>query len=826
METCPPISPYAATGRHTCTKQAQKCRCNLLQNYHNLNSMTGNTKSADAMIVVKNKCWRNSAGLAVSIGGYKFAFRYPAVLKVFYGNYQSQFLENEHERKNGKQEMESQQLIDIGIDDDQVDSDLEEAYHTGNYFYILLFVALFGGGGSAIDPSEVVGHFGIVHFRIWGACFHSSKNHDRCDSAEEVDLTVVYQAASNGDINTLTTVICEDPSILECCDNEGSTPLMHAISGRQLDTVKLLLKMGASTNTEDACGRTALSLATYLGWLDGCVTLLRNGAKQNIPDKNGRLPLHAATAENNVRLLALLLQQTTMCEINHQDSEGMTPLHWAAFHNRPQHVQALLQKGADPTLVDKDFKTALHWAVQSGNRVMTSIILDHHLTPSIINYDDENGKTSVHIAAAAGYSDIIYELARIPECNLQSLDVDDRTPLHWAAAAGKTDCVRSLIELGVDSSPRDINENTPLTYATYCGHTACVKLFSQENRSDPIGWQTVQSSKKKEGRFSVLNQIFSCKKKKDEQRITRKDKNKDKTLRDETSEVDDIITTFDCILDPNNCDDPEKQAEENRLRKITSELTIRKRQPSSRKQIYKSLPPLRTESLPPLTVNNPLFSNSPCMVQDTDSKSSAHHFAHRSQKSRSEHDLFENRTSTQQILDGLWAKDTNHILPHKAWTAPSSAKLLEVFLQERAKHMELSHHPHLPYLHSNAKGGNVNITSTERMKVKDSIPTRSYLAPIVDDSTYKCNLPSEMAKIKAPPQTPMWTTPEHHPPRLPSRIQRERTSQRHSLNSFFPVVSGDSMRVNPVLPAIPSQKKITYLEGLSKCENDSQMENQ
>lgn len=44
----------------------------------------------------------------------------------------------------------------------------------------------------------------------------------------------------------------------------------------------------------------------------------------------------------------------------------MTALHWASFHNRPEHVQALLQKGADPTLVDKDFKTALHWAVQVG----------------------------------------------------------------------------------------------------------------------------------------------------------------------------------------------------------------------------------------------------------------------------------------------------------------------------------------------------------------------------------------------------------------------------------------------------------------------------
>lgn len=44
--------------------------------------------------------------------------------------------------------------------------------------------------------------------------------------------------------------------------------------------------------------------------------------------------------------------------------QGMTSLHWAAFHNRPQHTQTLLHRGADLTLVDKDLKTALHWAVQ------------------------------------------------------------------------------------------------------------------------------------------------------------------------------------------------------------------------------------------------------------------------------------------------------------------------------------------------------------------------------------------------------------------------------------------------------------------------------
>lgn len=65
---------------------------------------------------------------------------------------------------------------------------------------------------------------------------------------------------------------------------------------------------------------------------------------------------------------------------------------------------------------------------QSGNRILCSIILSHHQGPSIINYDDESGKTCVHIAAASGFGDLIHDLAKVPECNLQALDVDDRYP--------------------------------------------------------------------------------------------------------------------------------------------------------------------------------------------------------------------------------------------------------------------------------------------------------------------------------------------------------------------------------------------------------------
>ncbi|KAM6035342.1 ankyrin repeat domain-containing protein 55 isoform 1-T1 [Theristicus caerulescens] len=646
------------------------------------------------------------------------------------------------------------------------------------------------------------------------------------DAAEEIDLTVVYQAAANGDVNTLTAVIREDPSILECCDGEGCTPLMHAVSGRQVDTVKLLLKMGANINTQDACGRTSLSLATYLGWLEGCVSLLRNGAKQNIPDKNGRLPLHAATAEPDVRLLNVLLQQSNLSEINHQDNEGMTSLHWAAFHNRPQHTQTLLHKGADLTLVDKDFKTALHWAVQSGNRILCSIILDHYQGPSIINYDDENGKTCMHIAAAAGYSDIISELAKVPECNLQALDVDDRTPLHWAAAAGKADCVQTLLELGIDSSPRDINENTPLTYAMYCGHTACIKLLSQESsRSEPVHQFPSQNNRllKKEGRFSMLNHIFSCKKKKDDQKTSQKERSKDRYPREETSEVDDIITTFDCIMDTNCKDIPNEcvtTADFKRRSTDTKYLIPEKKQPECQ-----GLLPVRTQSLPPITAGNSFLTASQSATSSFSSSSSTHHFAHKSQKSRSEHNLLDHRSSCQALLDDPWNIESNQLLSYKVCTRTPSDKLINGLNSDRSHHVLLCP-PRLPSLPSSPSGKNFQQMSADQPKIKNLTPLRDSLAPIPNHCAHKIQLPSQGAKkFKSLPLNSLRTGAVFLPPAPTSRSQKKGHSQSHVLYSLLPALSGEPLKPSRVLPAIPSQKKSKPAEELEKSLTKPDAEN-
>ncbi|XP_038827206.1 ankyrin repeat domain-containing protein 55 [Salvelinus namaycush] len=652
------------------------------------------------------------------------------------------------------------------------------------------------------------------------------------DSAEEVDLNVVYQAAANGDVNTLTATIREDPSILEYCDGEGSTPLMHAVSGRQVDTVKLLLKMGTSINTQDACGRTSLSLATYLGWLEGCVCLLRNGAKQNIPDKNGRLPLHAATAEIDLKLMAVLLQQSTACEINHQDNEGMTALHWASFHNRPEHVQALLQKGADPTLVDKDFKTALHWAVQSGSRFMCSLILEHRLGSSVINYDDENGKTCVHIAAAAGYSDILYELARFAETNLQALDVDERTPLHWAAAAGKEDCVQALLQLGVETGPRDINENTPLTYAMYCGHTACIKLLSADN-SDPsqLSSQGSDPSQKKEGKFRMLNQIFSCKRK-EHYTARQRELGRDGHLREETSEVDDIITMFDCLADSSSA--KELENERSKVRKRPSVEAAQKLNPLDIRTAkdYKGLPPIRTQSLPPINLGTSLLAISQSAVEQSQAtRPMVNHFAHRSQKSKSEHDLFDSRPKGQALVSHSWKTESNQsILAHKSWISPPTERLLDKLYHETYGPTDVLCPHQAPYIQKNEQAPNTHLLTLDRLNMRETALTRNCLAPIRDHCTHRFSLPPDQVskgvkKSKSLPLNTLGRGQGGLPPPLTSKSQRPGIPQSPSLCSFLPMLNGDPLRSVQVLPAIPSQRKYSHTVGQPKMDTLSKLDN-
>ena len=135
--------------------------------------------------------------------------------------------------------------------------------------------------------------------------------------------------------------------------NTGCTPLLRAAMAGDLEVVRVLLDKGASPNV-DAMGLTSFLVAAGVG------TGTRGGT--------GLAAQAAAGTPANMPLMDLLLSHGA--DVNAQISgtktysmriarapsanEGMTALHWAALTGKPELVRYLLEKGANPAILDSD----------------------------------------------------------------------------------------------------------------------------------------------------------------------------------------------------------------------------------------------------------------------------------------------------------------------------------------------------------------------------------------------------------------------------------------------------------------------------------------
>jgi ankyrin repeat protein len=159
-------------------------------------------------------------------------------------------------------------------------------------------------------------------------------------------------------------------------DNDGETPLHLA---ENVAMTELLLKKGkANPNIPNVDGICALHLAVQRRDIDSVRALLRSGASVNNAD-NIRwftalhlisLPARNQTddrAEDDVRSrIAQLLSgsyDANEPDFDYQDSEGNTPLHYAVQLETPDAcdlVTIFLEKGADPNICNDRDQSPLH----------------------------------------------------------------------------------------------------------------------------------------------------------------------------------------------------------------------------------------------------------------------------------------------------------------------------------------------------------------------------------------------------------------------------------------------------------------------------------
>ncbi|XP_075777706.1 inversin isoform X6 [Pelodiscus sinensis] len=209
--------------------------------------------------------------------------------------------------------------------------------------------------------------------------------------------------------------------------------------------------------------------------------LLARRANWMQKDLEEMTPLHLTTRHKSPKCLALLLKYMAPGEVDTQDRNKQTALHWSAYYNNPEHVKFLIKHDSNIGIPDIEGKIPLHWAAnhKDPSAIHTvKCILDAAPTESLLNWQDYEGRTPLHFAVADGNLAVVDVLTSYEGCNVTSYDNLFRTPLHWAALLGHAQIVHLLLERNkLGTIPSDSQGATPLHYAAQSNFAETVQVF-------------------------------------------------------------------------------------------------------------------------------------------------------------------------------------------------------------------------------------------------------------------------------------------------------------------------------------------------------------
>lgn len=151
---------------------------------------------------------------------------------------------------------------------------------------------------------------------------------------KRVDELDVFEAAAFGDVDRLTELLSDEPSLATSYSGDGFTALHFAAFFGRYEAADLLIGRGAEV---DAFGR---------GWMTGTA-------------------MHSAVSRLQSDVVRILLEAGA--NPNVRQSAGWTPLHSSAANGDLASVELLLDAGADPTATNDEGRSVVDLANESGD---------------------------------------------------------------------------------------------------------------------------------------------------------------------------------------------------------------------------------------------------------------------------------------------------------------------------------------------------------------------------------------------------------------------------------------------------------------------------
>jgi ankyrin repeat protein len=277
----------------------------------------------------------------------------------------------------------------------------------------------------------------------------------------------IFSAVTMGEADVVRSLVAENRELLvRRMDrtNKRRTPLHQAVVKRQLQSVAVLIELGADLEALDAAGLTPLDQAALEDQHDIAQLLIDRGAVVRLPaavaldrpddierlmresprdlepgHRFGTLIVRAAAASSGATVAKLI---QVGASVNVQDGEstsvdqtsGYTSLHAAAFHGNEAAVRVLLKHGADINAREEKYGSPpAGWADYAGHQHIRDMIL----------------RGPIDIFQAIDF-DVIERIPQLLKTDRAALQRRYRgyTPLAWAACKNNVEAAKYLVEEG------------------------------------------------------------------------------------------------------------------------------------------------------------------------------------------------------------------------------------------------------------------------------------------------------------------------------------------------------------------------------------------
>ena len=221
-------------------------------------------------------------------------------------------------------------------------------------------------------------------------------------------------------------------------------------------------------NYKDMSRVSLLHIAAFKGWMSTVSKLVaRYGSDINHEDSCGHVPLHYAAYNGHLEVVKFFGKSQKAVIDKRSKFFSLTPLFFACENGHLNVAKYLIEElNCDPLHRDIGGWTLVHYACQGGHLIVVQFIIKVFKEKAQYPFCKNcKGNTPLHIACINGKLNIAKHLINEELCNPSCQNKDGRTPLHWAFMHNHVDIVRYLLSTG---------QVNPLVEVTYGGNALSI----------------------------------------------------------------------------------------------------------------------------------------------------------------------------------------------------------------------------------------------------------------------------------------------------------------------------------------------------------------